>query len=184
MAELPRVAVNGSLSGNSLAPMKPDIRGRAVTAAQPVNTANAVRSENLLPAAKATGLPGVAGSPKNETGAAQAHVLIDNPPTTPPAAPTAIAASLGHIDPCQLVHSVQPIYPRAAKKQHVEGNVELRVVVGVDGKVQSVGLVSGEPLLVPAAIDAARGFRYNPALLDGKPIETVQTINMSFELKD
>jgi hypothetical protein len=57
-------------------------------------------------------------------------------------------------------------------------------VVGVDGKVQSVGLVSGEPLLVPAAIDAARGFRYNPALLDGKPIETVQTINMSFELKD
>lgn len=70
-----------------------------------------------------------------------------------------ISASLGNIDPSQLVHSVQPVYPKEAKRQHVEGNVELRVVVGVDGKVEDVSLVSGLPLLASAAMDAACEFR-------------------------
>ncbi|MGH9572167.1 MAG: TonB family protein [Candidatus Acidiferrales bacterium] len=96
----------------------------------------------------------------------------------------AIGASPGHIDPSQLVYSVQPVYPLTAKQLHVEGDVELRIVVGTDGTVQSVGLVSGPPSLVMAAIDAARQFRYKPALLNGKPIETLQTIEMSFKLKN
>jgi periplasmic protein TonB len=95
-----------------------------------------------------------------------------------------IIASLGHIEPSELVHSVQPVYPDEAKRLHVEGDVQLRVVVGTDGAVQSVSLISGPPLLTSAAIDAARQFRYTPALLDGQPIETVQTIAMSFNLEN
>lgn len=95
-----------------------------------------------------------------------------------------VAPPLGRIEPCQLIHPVQPVYPREAKKLRVEGNVELRVVVDADGNVQNVSLVSGLPLLAPAAIDAARQFRYKPAMLNGQPIETVQTVDMSFKLKN
>jgi len=111
----------------------------------------------------------------------QTQVLADGSSDT---SAETIAGSPGHVDPSQLVHSVQPVYPVTAKQLHVEGDVELRVVVGVDGTVRSVGLVSGPASLVMAAIDAARQFRYKPALLNGKPIETVQTIEMSFKLKN
>ncbi len=94
------------------------------------------------------------------------------------------AASAGQIEPCQLVYSVQPVYPEKAKQLRVEGDVQLRVVVAVDGSVRYVGLVSGPPMLVMAAIDAAREFRYKPATLNGKPIETVQSVDMAFKLKN
>jgi len=88
------------------------------------------------------------------------------------------------MDSGHLIHSVQPVYPADAKKQHLEGNVKLRLVVGADGNVRSIQLVSGAPMLAPAAISAARQFRYAPALLNGQPIETIQTIDMSFSLKN
>jgi TonB family protein len=115
--------------------------------------------------------------------AADAHAPADRPPVGEARQPV-VAPPLGRIEPCQLIHPVQPVYSREAKKLHVEGNVELRVVVGTDGNVQNVSLVSGLPLLAPAAIDAARQFRYKPAMLNGQPIETVQTVDMSFKLKN
>lgn len=96
--------------------------------------------------------------------------------------PTTTAAAPRQMDPCRLLQSVEPVYPREAQKHHVQGDVELRVVVGTDGTVHSVTLVSGPPLLAPAAMNAARGFRYSPALLNGHPIETIQTIDMPFRL--
>ena len=101
-----------------------------------------------------------------------------------PDQPHSVLASVpvGHMDPCRLIHPVQPVYPEEARLQHLEGNVELRVVVGTDGTVQSVRVVSGLPQLASAAMDAARAFRYTPALLNGKPIQAIQTIDMSFKL--
>ncbi len=88
-----------------------------------------------------------------------------------------------NLQPCQLVSSVQPAYPQKARKQRVEGDVKLRLVVGADGAVRSVAPLLGPPLLVAAALDAARQFRYKPALLNGKPIATIQTVNISFKLE-
>lgn len=87
------------------------------------------------------------------------------------------------LDACQLVHYVQPVYPRNAQRQHIEGTVRLRIVVGTDGTVRNVKLVSGPPLLVAAAETAAHDFRYIPAFLNGRPIETIQTVDMLFQLK-
>lgn len=89
----------------------------------------------------------------------------------------------GHLDSAHLIQSVQPVYPPEARKKHLEGTVELRLVVDTDGRVQSVNVVTGSPLLAPAAMDAARQFRYSPALLDGRPIETIRTADISFQLK-
>jgi TonB family protein len=88
-----------------------------------------------------------------------------------------------NIEPCQLVSSVHPAYPKEARKQRVEGDVRLRVVVGPDGSVRNVAPVGGPSLLIAAAVDATRQFHYKPALLNGKPIETIQTVDISFELQ-
>lgn len=128
---------------------------------------------------------GVAASPETDAvpnirpGAAASPVISSA--QSGPAAP--IIAPPGHLDSARLVQSVQPVYPPAARKKHLEGVVELRLVVDPEGRVQSVNLVSGSPLLAQAALDAARQFRYSPALLDGRPIETIQTADISFQLK-
>ena len=88
-----------------------------------------------------------------------------------------------HVDPSYVIRSVEPVYPPEARKRHLQGIVELRVLVGTDGAVHSVNVVSGPPLLASAAIDAARQFRYNPASLNGHPIETIQNIEMAFQLE-
>lgn len=136
---------------------------------------NAPHATSATQAAETTAPSEVAGD------APETQVLPGGPPG---ASAGATVESPGHIESSQVIHSVQPVYPLTAKQLHVEGDVELRVVVGVDGTVRSVGLVSGPPSLVMAAIDAARQFLYKPALLNGKAIETVQTIEMSFKLKD
>lgn len=141
---------------------------------------DSIRAENIVPAASAPDAANTNALPTIISGTTATPV----PASSPEVSNQPAASSMGHIDPCQLIHSVQPVYPSEAKRLHVEGDVQLRVVVSVEGIVTSVGLVSGPPLLVPAAIDAARGFRYKPAMLNGKPIETVQTIAMSFDLKN
>ena len=202
MIAAPRVPADSHASGNSSALVKPDAGQTAAqpesthlsrpppsdgstttleTSTQPVHPEGvppgSTHSENVPPTTKAPATPGTTALAGLDAGPLEAHAAPGGLPDEP-------VGSLGQIDPCQLVHSVHPVYPENARKLHVEGNVELRVVVGVDGAVRSVGLVSGPPLLVMAAIDAAREFRYKPALLNGKPIETVQTIDMSFKLKN
>jgi TonB family protein len=120
-----------------------------------------------------------------------------NPPVTPalpalevsaPAAPSPrIVAGLtlkpsDRFNPCYLSYRVEPAYPPEAQKQQVEGVVKIQQVVGTDGRVRSVTLLSGPPLLVTAALEAARYWRYLPALLNGKPVETEQDVEINFRL--
>jgi protein TonB len=85
-------------------------------------------------------------------------------------------------NPCYLAYRVEAEYPPEAQKQQIEGVVKIRQVVGIDGKVRSVKLLTGPPLLVPAALEAARYWRYLPALLNGQPIETEQDVEIEFHL--
>ena len=85
-------------------------------------------------------------------------------------------------NPCFLAYRVEAVYPPEAQKQQIEGVVKIRQVVGVDGKVHSVKLLSGPPLLVAAALEAARYWRYLPALLNGQPVETEQDVEIEFKL--
>jgi periplasmic protein TonB len=82
----------------------------------------------------------------------------------------------------QLVSIKQPIYPVEAVRAHVEGTVRLRVVVDQIGRVEAVYVVSGPPLLVPAAIGAVREWRYNGTVLDSKAVKSVEDVAMVFRL--
>jgi periplasmic protein TonB len=82
-----------------------------------------------------------------------------------------------------LIERVQPDYPRAAEMIGLSGTVQLRAVIGIDGRVRHLAVVSGNPILAQAAIAAVRQWRYEPTRLNGEPVEvgTEITVNFVFE---
>ncbi len=81
-----------------------------------------------------------------------------------------------------LLHDVAPQYPPEAGRQRIEGMVVLMAVIGKDGAVQDVQVLSGLPLLAQAAIDAVKQWRYKPYLLNGEPVEIDSRITINFTL--
>jgi periplasmic protein TonB len=70
----------------------------------------------------------------------------------------------------KLISKVLPAYPPEAKQQHVRGDVVLDVTIKDDGTVEQVGLIDGNPLLAEAATTAVKQWRYQPLLVQGKPL--------------
>jgi TonB family protein len=83
---------------------------------------------------------------------------------------------------CSLLYRVEPVYPPEAAQSGIEGNVKLRAVIGRNGRVIGLGLISGPSELVSAAMGAAREWRFLPGLLNGEPVESETDINIEFRL--
>ena len=100
----------------------------------------------------------------------------------PPASDAALRAqeSPDRAVPPHLIYRVEPLYPKEALQQRLEGAVKIHVIVGLDGRVKNLSVVSGPALLTSAALDAAQYWRYMPALRDGKPVETEEDISVEF----
>jgi periplasmic protein TonB len=81
-----------------------------------------------------------------------------------------------------LVHQVKPQYPPIAVQARIQGTVVLQAVIGKDGRIQELRLVSGHPMLAPAAIEAVKQWRYRPYLLNSEPVEVDTQINVNFTL--
>jgi protein TonB len=77
---------------------------------------------------------------------------------------------------------MEPTYPTLAKQARVQGEVVLSAVIDTNGQIQNLQLVSGHPMLVPAAIAAVKQWRYKPYLLNGQPVEVETTITVIFNL--
>jgi len=104
-------------------------------------------------------------------------------PAGTPAAPRRVRVG-GNVTPAKLIHQAQPDYPESAKARGVQGDVVLRAVIFLDGSVGSLKPAgSPDPDLAQAAISAVRQWRYEPALLNGQPIETATTITVNFQLE-
>lgn len=86
------------------------------------------------------------------------------------------------LDLSRILHRVEPAYPPLARVAGVQGTVVLRVVIGVHGQVADVEVRSGHPLLVPAAVEAVRQWRFTPTVLNGRPVEVVSTVLCVFRL--
>lgn len=82
----------------------------------------------------------------------------------------------------QLLRQVQPRYPEIARDMHLAGTVRLEAVIGTDGTVRTLNLLSGNPILARAAVDAVRQWRYRPTLLNGAPVEVQTYITVNFVL--
>ncbi|HUK29844.1 MAG TPA: TonB family protein [Candidatus Acidoferrum sp.] len=82
----------------------------------------------------------------------------------------------------RLIHDVRPVYPDVARNAGIEGTVSMRVLIGKEGNVDQISVISGEQALNDAAVSAVRQWRYQPLLLDGKPVPVVTTVNLEFRL--
>ena len=74
------------------------------------------------------------------------------------------------------------LYPPLARQTRISGTVKLHAIIGKDGTVQQLQVVSGHPLLVQSALDAVRQWRYQPTLLNGEPVEVDTEIDVIFSL--
>jgi TonB family protein len=81
-----------------------------------------------------------------------------------------------------LIHKVTPVYPMSARMNHVQGTVVLRAVIGKDGHIEDLHVVSGPSELTAAAIGAVEQWRYKPFLRDGEPVEVETNITVNFTL--
>jgi len=88
----------------------------------------------------------------------------------------------GAVQNALLVNKVQPVYPPLARQTRAAGTVRLHAIIAKDGSVQQLEVLSGHPLLVQAALDAVRQWRYRPTLLNGEPVEVDTTIDVIFSL--
>jgi protein TonB len=90
---------------------------------------------------------------------------------------------VGHIDPALLTHRVEPVFPALARQLHRTGRVELRAIIGTDGSVQSLQVVSGDPLFINSAREAVLQWRYKPTYLNGEPMEVDTYITVIYTLQ-
>jgi TonB family protein len=90
------------------------------------------------------------------------------------------------VDPAEeqkrLQTQVRPVYPEVARIAGIEGTVSMRVLIGKEGKVEQLRVVSGEEALRTAAMDAVRQWRYQPLLLNGEPVSVFTVVNLEFRL--
>lgn len=112
-------------------------------------------------------------------------VDIDAPP--PPEVPEQKADKAPRreliIQQAQLIKKTIPVYPQLARTARVEGRVVLQADITETGLLENVSVVEGHPLLVPAAIDALRKWRYAPAKLNGAPTRSSVTVTVNFRLE-
>jgi TonB family protein len=81
-----------------------------------------------------------------------------------------------------ILNKVAPVYPQEARDAGISGTVVLHAIIGKDGSIQALQLVSGPKELAPAAYDAVKQWTYKPYLLNGEPTEVDTTIMVNFNL--
>lgn len=161
----------------------------------PKQVANLMEQE-FAPASEATGLAGVPGGvPGGQIGGVIGGIVGSipsagpPPPPTPPSpvqdelkAATPQRIRLGNLQAAKLIYEVAPAYPVTAKAVRVQGTVRLNAIIGKDGTVREITLISGHPLLVQAAMRAVRQFMYQPTYLNGQAVEVDTVIDVRFHL--
>jgi len=88
----------------------------------------------------------------------------------------------GNVQSARIVRQPKPSYPPLAKQARIQGTVRFEAVIAKDGTIQQLRMVSGHPLLIPAATEAVKQWVYQPTQLNGEPVEVATTIDVNFTL--
>jgi protein TonB len=155
-----------------------------------------IKEEELPPPTSAVGgvvggVPGgvAGGTPGGVLGGIIGSVPSAAPPPPPPpkkeepkaATPQRIKVG-GNVQSAKLVRQPRPVYPPLAKQARISGVVKLSAIISKDGTIQHLEVISGHPLLVPAALEAVKQWVYQPTLLNGEPVEVQTQIDVNFTL--
>ena len=132
-----------------------------------------------------------AGTPDGVFGVFQTEVIPPPRSAPPPAAPPKPASTVlprlrigGSVQEAKILRQVKPVYPPLAKQARISGVVRLEAVISREGTVESLQVIGGHPLLVPAALEAVRQWLYQPTLLNGDPVEVLTQIEVHFRLAE
>ena len=123
-----------------------------------------------------TGVPGI----HNPIIGANGHDISVAPP--PPPKPTAPPPRVSRIMEGNLIYKPQPLYPPMARAARIQGAVILRAIISKAGTIENLQALSGHPLLIPAAIEAVKQWRYRPYVLNGEPVEVETRVTVNFIL--
>lgn len=132
------------------------------------------------------GVPG--GTPGGVIGGIIGAAPVAAPPPPPkvevqkPVTPQRIRVG-GNVQAAKIISQPRPVYPPLAKQARIQGTVRFTAIIGRDGTIQNLQLISGHPLLVPAAQEAVKQWRYQPTLLNGEPVEVITQIDVNFTLQ-
>jgi protein TonB len=135
------------------------------------------------------GVPG--GTPGGVIGGIIGGIPTAAPPPPPPVkveekkppTPQRIRVG-GNVQQANLIKQPKPVYPPLAKQARIQGTVRFNAIIGKDGTIQNLQMVSGHPLLVPSAQEAVRQWVYRPTLLNGEPVEVQTQIDVNFTLSN
>lgn len=136
------------------------------------------------------GMPGgvIGGVPGGQLGGVIGGILgnmghvVPPPPMPKPIVHRGPYRVGGHVQAPKQILQVQPIYPILAKAVKVQGPVVIDSVIDTHGNITEMKLVSGNPLLVTAAFDAVRQWKYQPTLLNGEPVPVEMQVTVHFTL--
>jgi protein TonB len=144
-----------------------------------------IKEEEAPPPAMAStgvvgGVPG--GVPGGSMGGVMGSILSSTPVAVPKVAtPQRVRVSQG-VSAGLLVRKVNPNYPPLARQARIQGQVLLQAEISKDGSIQNLRLISGHPMLAPAAIEAVKQWKYKPYLLNGEPVEVETQVQVNFTL--
>jgi periplasmic protein TonB len=144
-----------------------------------------IKEDEAPPPAMATsgvvgGVPG--GIPGGQMGGVIGGIISSTPVAVPKVAtPQRVRVSAG-VTSGLLVRRIQPNYPPLARQARIQGTVVLHAVISKEGAIENLTLVSGHPMLAPAAIDAGKQWKYKPYLLNGEPVEVDTEVQVNFTL--
>lgn len=126
------------------------------------------------------GVPG--GVPGGQMGGVIGGIISSTPVAVPKAAaPQRVRVSQG-VSQGLLIKKVQPTYPPLARQARIQGTVMLQAEISKDGTIENLRLMSGHPMLAPAAIEAVKQWRYKPYMLNGEPVAVETTVMVNFTL--
>jgi periplasmic protein TonB len=144
-----------------------------------------IKEEEAPPPAMAStgvvgGVPG--GVPGGQMGGVIGGIISSTPMAVPKVAtPQRVRVSQG-VSAGLLVRKVNPNYPPLARQARIQGQVLLQAEISKDGSIQNLRLISGHPMLAPAAIEAVKQWKYKPYLLNGEPVEVETQVQVNFTL--
>jgi len=142
----------------------------------------AVVKKEEAPPNGTTEMPGsIPGGLPNGVPNSVINIVRDTPGALPKVTAEKVRVSSGVVQGL-LIHQVTPQYPPQARRAGIQGTVVLQVLIGKDGTVQNLHVLSGHPMLIQAAMDAVRKWRYKPYYLNGEPVEADSQISVNFTL--
>jgi len=145
----------------------------------PIEVPTEVAPEETLDLGVEGGVPG--GVEGGVPGGVIGGVVGGLPTEAPP--PSKAVRVGGHLKAPKNIHRVDPEYPVLAKEARVSALLILEATVGVDGRVENVTVLRGQPLFDEAAVAAVKQWRYRPLLLNGLPTPFIVSITLSFKFQ-